>query len=84
MLSMLSVRGLSPERPLRLKGKGVPYINGRGRGDQYVKVIVEVPKNLNKKQRDKLKEFESVMNDGKHYEKRESFASKLKDFTGKL
>lgn len=76
--------GTQPGTILRLKGKGVPYINGRGRGDQYVKVIVEVPKNLNKKQRDKLKEFESVMSDGKHYEKRESFASKLKDFTGRL
>lgn len=41
----------------RLKGKGVPRVNSQGRGDQYVKVIVDIPKNLNKKQKESLKAF---------------------------
>ena len=41
----------------RLKGKGVPRVNSSGRGDQYVKVIVDIPKNLNEKQVEALKAF---------------------------
>lgn len=41
----------------RLKGKGVPYVNGRGRGDQYVTIIVDIPKKLNDKQKEALKMF---------------------------
>ena len=41
----------------RLKGKGVPRVNSEGRGDQYVKVIVDIPKNLNEKQKEALKAF---------------------------
>ena len=36
----------------RLRGSGVPNINGRGRGDQYVKVTVEVPRNLTAEQKE--------------------------------
>ena len=36
----------------RLRGKGIQYLNGRGRGDMYVKCEVEIPKKLNKAQRD--------------------------------
>ena len=41
----------------RLKGKGVAKVNSSGRGDQYVKVIVDTPKNLNETQRAALKAF---------------------------
>lgn len=41
----------------RLKGKGVPIVNTKNRGDQYVKVIVDIPKNLNEKQKEALAEF---------------------------
>ncbi|AYE33369.1 molecular chaperone DnaJ [Clostridium septicum] len=41
----------------RLKGKGVPRVNSSGRGDQYVKVIVDIPKSLNEKQKEALKMF---------------------------
>ncbi len=41
----------------RLRGKGVPVVNGRGRGDQYVKITVDVPKKLNDKQKEALKMF---------------------------
>lgn len=41
----------------RLKGKGVPNVNGYGRGDQHVRVKVVTPARLNDKQRELLKEF---------------------------
>ena len=41
----------------RLRGKGVPSLRGQGRGDQHVRVTVEVPQKLSRKQQDKLREF---------------------------
>ena len=41
----------------RLRGKGIPYLNGSGRGDQYVTVNIETPKNLNKEQKELLRKF---------------------------
>ena len=61
----------------RLKGKGVKMINRTERGNQYVKVNVEVPKNLTKKQKELLKAFESSLSE-KNYAKRQSFFEKLK------
>ena len=61
-----------------LKGKGVKRINRADRGNQYVKIFVEVPKNLNKKQKDLLKEFEASLSE-KNYAKRQNFFDKLKD-----
>ncbi len=64
----------------RLRGKGIKKIRRTDRGDQYVKVNIEVPKNLTKKQKDLLKEYEAAMSETeKHYEKRKSFFDKLKE-----
>jgi len=41
----------------RLKGKGVPHLRGRGRGDQYVRIRVKVPEKLSREQRRLLGEF---------------------------
>ncbi len=46
--------GTQSETLFRLKGKGVPRVNSSGRGDQYVKIIVDIPKNLNEKQKEAL------------------------------
>ena len=62
----------------RLRSKGIQYLNGRGRGDQYVKVSVEVPKRLTRAQRDALKAFEETLKD-ENYEQRKSFFKTLKD-----
>ncbi len=40
-----------------LRGKGVPYINGRGRGNHLVEVVVKTPTGLSRKQREALKEL---------------------------
>ena len=65
----------------RLKGRGIQSLQGRGRGDQYVQVTVEVPRNLSKRQKELLNELESDSDD-KNYQKRKSFFSKLKDLFG--
>lgn len=61
----------------RLKGKGIPSINGRGRGDQYVTVYIETPRNLNKEQKEALKKFAESVGDN-NYEERKKFFKKFK------
>ena len=53
----------------RLRGQGIQYLNGRGRGDQYVIVDVEIPKKVTRAQREALKAFEDSMKED-NYEKR--------------
>ena len=45
----------------RLRGKGIQYLNGRGRGDMYRQVRGGDPKKLNKAQREALKKFEGTL-----------------------
>ena len=59
----------------RLKGKGIPVLNGRGRGDQYVTVTIETPRNLNKEQKEALRKFSETVGEN-NYEKRKSFFKK--------
>ena len=49
--------GTQSHRTLRLKGKGVKDVHGYERGDQLVRVIVEVPVRLNARQKETLQEF---------------------------
>ncbi|QZY56541.1 molecular chaperone DnaJ [Crassaminicella profunda] len=65
----------------RIKGKGIPSLRGYGRGDLYVKVIVEVPKKLNEKQKELLKQFADIMGEDVH-EQRKSFFHKVKEVFG--
>lgn len=50
----------------RLKGKGVVDSGGYGRGDQMVRVIVEIPKNLSNDQKQLLKQFEQMNGKGSY------------------
>jgi molecular chaperone DnaJ len=43
---------------IRLRGKGVPRLRGRGRGDQYVRLQVQIPEKLSRKQKELIREFE--------------------------
>lgn len=52
--------GTQPGDVFKLRGKGIPNINGRGRGDQLVRVIVTVPKELTARQKELLKEFDAI------------------------
>lgn len=62
----------------RLRGQGIQYLNGRGRGDQYVIVDVEIPKKVTRAQREALKAFEDSLKED-NYEKRKGFFKNLRD-----
>ena len=53
--------GTQPGTTFRLRGKGVPSVSGRGRGDQYVTVRVAVPTSLTAEQREALQRFDAAM-----------------------
>ena len=53
--------GTQPGAVFRLRGKGIPYLRGTGRGDQYVTVKVAVPKNLTSSQKELLRQFAASM-----------------------
>lgn len=55
--------GTQPGAVFRLRGKGIPYLRGGGRGDQFVTVNVRVPKNLTGSQRELLRQFAASMGD---------------------
>ena len=71
--------GTQPGDEFKLKGKGIQRLNYSGKGDQYVKIVVEIPKNLSKEQKEKLMDFEKLSSD-KNYKTQKSFMDKIKDF----
>ena len=66
----------------RLKGKGIQRLQRDGRGDQYVRLNVEVPKNLTKKQEELLKAFEDSLGE-KNYTKRKTFKDRINELFGR-
>ncbi len=66
---------------LRIRGKGVPILNGHGKGDLFVEVRVQTPSKLNKRQRELLQELEGLT----HVEnrpQRRTLLGKVKDIFG--
>ena len=61
----------------RLKGKGIPMLRRNGRGDQYVKVVVETPTHLSAKQKELLRQFEGGLKSNNHT-KQKSFFDKMR------
>lgn len=53
-------RGTQTGRMFRLKGKGIPHLQGYGRGDQIIEVFVQIPTELTRKQEELLREFEKI------------------------
>lgn len=53
--------GTQPGTTIRLREKGVPYLRGSGRGDQYVTYRVKVPTSLNFSQKEALRKFAEEM-----------------------
>jgi molecular chaperone DnaJ len=45
---------------LRIKGRGAPKLNGSGKGDVLARVRIQVPKRVNKKERELLEELKKV------------------------
>lgn len=71
--------GTESGKQFRLKGKGMPILRTKMMGDMYIQVDVETPKNLTKKQRELLEEFEKLSKNDTSPESHGFFA-KVKDF----
>lgn len=54
---MVIPAGTQSGRVFRLKNQGLPQLDGRGRGDQLVRVFIEVPQKLGERQKELLREF---------------------------
>lgn len=71
--------GTQSGKQFRLKGKGMPAMRGPGKGDLYIQALVETPVNLNKKQKELLKEFEEAGSGKSHSPESEGFFAKVKE-----
>jgi len=63
-------KGTQTHTSFRLKGEGIPDVHGRGKGDEYVRVIVKTPTKLNDRQKQFLLDFEGMDKDSKGKKKR--------------
>lgn len=78
-VSMKIPAGTQSGKTYRLRGKGIPSLQGYGRGDQMVIVKVETPINLNKRQKELLEEFATISGEDVHPLKK-GFLDKVMDF----
>ena len=64
----------------KLRNKGIQTLNGRGKGDELVRVIVDVPKEINEKQRELLKQLQNELtgNSSRISEEKKGFFGKKK------
>ena len=73
--------GIQSGKQLRIRGAGMPVLQGRGRGDLVVEIMVETPTRLTRKQRDLLEEFRATETGDECPESR-GFLDKLKTAFG--
>ncbi|MBI5657220.1 MAG: molecular chaperone DnaJ, partial [Geobacter sp.] len=77
-VSLKIPEGTQSGRIFRLRSKGIPVLQGYGRGDQLVIMRVETPTNLNRQQRDLLEEFARISGEDVH-PMRKGFFDKVMD-----
>jgi molecular chaperone DnaJ len=72
-------RGTSHGDLFRLRGKGMPDVRGRGHGDLLIRTLIEIPKKLNKRQEELLRELAEL--DKKHVsQERKGFFDRVKEW----
>src|SRR6476661_8037974 len=71
--------GTQSGQMFKLRGKGIVNVNGRGHGDLFARLIVEVPSRLNAEQRQKLEEFAALCGE-ENAPMRKSFFERAKEF----
>jgi len=69
--------GTPSGKVFRLKGQGLPQLEARGRGDQLVRVFIEVPTRLSERQKELLREFAELDNKGSGHK---SFFEKITSY----
>ncbi len=70
--------GIQSGKQLRVRGAGMPVLQGRGRGDLVAEIVVETPTRLSKDQKELLKQFQETET-GEECPESRSFFDKLKD-----
>ncbi len=70
--------GIQNGTTLRIRRKGMPSPQGAGRGDEYVRIRVEVPRSLSSDQKKKLREFASLSFDASQYPEGAAFQKRAK------
>ena len=70
--------GTQPGTEFRIKGNGIQQLRGSGKGDLIPRAKVEIPKRLNNKQKDLLRQFEATTSD-REYDNRKSFMDRVKE-----
>ena len=73
--------GIQSGKQLRVRGAGMPVLQGRGRGDLVVEIAVETPTKLTKEQKELLKQFRETET-GEECPESRSFFDKIKDAFG--
>jgi molecular chaperone DnaJ len=69
--------GTQSGKIFRLRGKGLPVFGGYGKGDQLVRVVVEVPEKISSRQRELIAELAEEMTADSH-PRQKSFLDKLR------
>jgi molecular chaperone DnaJ len=59
MLSVAVPEGTQSGKQIKLRGKGMPVLRSRDKGDLFIQIAVETPQKLTARQRELLKEFEA-------------------------
>jgi molecular chaperone DnaJ len=71
--------GAQTGKTVRIRGKGMPHLNGRQRGDLVVELFVETPTDLTPRQKELMQELAASFGDGQN-PRNSSFAGKAKRF----
>ena len=73
--------GIQSGTTMRIRGKGVPVLNGHGKGDLFVEIRVQTPSKLNKRQRELLQELDGLAR-VENKPQRRTLLGKVKDIFG--
>lgn len=68
-----------PGAVFHLRGKGIPHLQGFGRGDQIIRISVMIPSRLTEKQKELLRQFEDIERDDQYQSRGKGWFEKVKD-----
>ena len=78
-LEMLELSaGTQAGQRVQMRNKGLPRLGASGRGDLYVQILVEIPRKLNKRQKELLQQFRQTEEKNNGFPQIKSFLDKLK------
>ena len=73
-------KGTQSGEVLKLKGRGMPDVNGRGRGDELVEVVVETPHRLSARQEELLRELAEIDHEHRQPPSARASSRELRDY----